>query len=305
MRRLPPLPTLPAFEAVARLGSVRAAAEALCVTPSAISHQLARLEESLGRPLFDRRNRRMVLTEAGRAYLNRIGAVLDRLEEASQDVSGRPVRETLSIAMPPSFLILWMLPRLADFRARHPGLDLVLADRVAVEDLRDMPDCAIEYRVGPPEDRPSDLLFEDEIVPLAAPALVRQLGLNGPQDLRHATLIQTERRAASWRTQLGNPDWLHDCPVLSVAFSHQAFEAARHGLGVALGNRRNAGFLIRDGVLCVPFPLPVADPMGVARYYFTCLEWTRMPPRVRAFRDWLAATLAADGLPGTAALQDR
>lgn len=296
MRRLPPLPTLPAFEAVARLGSVRAAAEALCVTPSAISHQLARLEESLGRPLFDRRNRRMVLTEAGRAYLNRIGAVLDRLEEASQDMVGHPSREVLTVALPPSFLALWLLPRLMDFRQHHPDLDLKLIDRVAVEDLRDMPDCAIEYRVGPPEDRPSDLLFEDEIVPLAAPALVARLGLVIPSDLRRATLIQTEQRAASWRTQLGNPPWLRDCPVLSVAFSHQAFDAARHGLGVALGNRRNAGFLIRDGGLCVPFPLPVADPMGMARYYFTCLDWTRMPPKVRAFRAWLETALARDPL---------
>ena len=122
MRNLPPFKALSAFEATARLGGVRAAADELAVTQSAVSHQLANLESHLRTPLFHRQGKRLVLTDTGRDYLNRIGPVLDHLEEATFEAANHSRIETLTVSAPPSFLAMWLLPRIAGFTARHQDL---------------------------------------------------------------------------------------------------------------------------------------------------------------------------------------
>ena len=119
MRKLPPLKALESFEATARLGTIRDAADDLCVTPSAISHQIAKLEDHLGSALFHRRQRRLILTDAGRNYLQQVEQVFDRLEEATFDVTGRRVAETLSVSMPPSFMVTLGQAATAPIPRRH------------------------------------------------------------------------------------------------------------------------------------------------------------------------------------------
>lgn len=294
MRKLPPLKALESFEATARLGTIRDAADDLCVTPSAISHQIAKLEDHLGKALFHRRQRRLILTDAGRNYLQQVGQVFDRLEEATFDVTGRRAAETLSVSMPPSFMALWLMPKLAEFRARHPGIDLHFSDRLTLEGIEDQVDCGIEYRLAPARTLRSKKLLDDEIVPLASPAFVEQHGIAGLEDLRGLPLIMTEMRLTSWRALLGHMPWALECPELSVSYSYQAFYAATHGLGVALGNRLNAQHFLQTGTLAIPFKIDRRDLPGAPQYYFSATPAGLQLPKVVAFRDWLVEAIATN-----------
>ena len=126
MRDLPPLHTLPAFETAARLGSFQAAAEALCLTPSAISHRIRQLENHLGQPLFERRHRAIVLTASGRRYLAVVRDALLRLDEASA-VLRSPQAERLRISVAPALGSKWLVARVAEYQQSHPAIEFSLA----------------------------------------------------------------------------------------------------------------------------------------------------------------------------------
>ena len=291
MRDLPPLKSLESFEATARLGTVRKAAEDLCVTPSAISHQISKLEAQLGRVLFYRRQQRLQLTDAGRNFLQQIEQAFDRIEEATLELRDSRETEQLSIAMPPTFMAMWLMPKLAEFRRLYPRYDLRLVDRLTLDDYQDRVDCGIEYRPGEAAHWYTEKLFEDDIVPLASPALSRKAVLNDIDDLQGQSLIMTELRLTSWRVLLSEKVWFKNCPILSVRYSYQAFNAAIHGLGIAIGNRRNAGYFIHNGQLEIPFEISPKRLPATPHYYFSCLEKNCNLPRVQAFRGWLRAAI--------------
>src|SRR5437868_3031554 len=134
MNKLPPLNALKAFEAAARHLSVKTAAAELSVTPGAVSQMLKTLELHLGRKLFDRVNRGIVLTEAGRTYLPPVRKAFRQIAEASRRVAVEEDRGLLTVSVTPFFASAWLVPRLASFQMVHPDIDLrivtssVLAD---------------------------------------------------------------------------------------------------------------------------------------------------------------------------------
>ena len=171
MRKLPPLTATVAFEAVARLGSVRAAADELNVTQSSISHQIAKLEDHFRVQLFQRRSKRLFLTTGGQDYFKIIEPVLDSIANTTYNVAKDAKRETLTVSAPPSFIVTWLLPRIDSFLKTHSELNLRLIDRMTL-DLDDKSiDCAIEYRFEATKDVQSTRLLPDEVVVLAAHVL--------------------------------------------------------------------------------------------------------------------------------------
>ena len=122
--RLPPLTTLRAFEAAARLGSFSRAAEEISVTHSAVSHQVRALERALGTPLFQRNGKRVSLTEAGRHLAGRVGAALREIADAAQVVRRRDRGRALTVSTLPSFAARWLMPRLGRFMEQHPEIDV-------------------------------------------------------------------------------------------------------------------------------------------------------------------------------------
>src|SRR5688572_11739038 len=134
--RLPPLNALRAFEAAARHLSFKNAARELHVTPGAVSHQVKLLEQSLGMPLFRRLTRALELTPEGQALLPKVQEGLRNLAEAVERVRSRGEASTLTVMAPPNFATRWLVPRLAGFSDRHPGLDLHVASRLAMIDGR-------------------------------------------------------------------------------------------------------------------------------------------------------------------------
>ena len=292
-RSLPPLTALRAFEAAARHKSFKLAADELHVTPSAVSHAVAGLEDFLGLKLFHRRVRRLLLTDAGSAYLTPLTRAFDAISSATRDVSVRNRADIVTLASMPTFARVWLMPRLKTFLAAHPDIDLRV--RAAVdftEMVADDVDAAIAYGRGEWPGLIVDRLVEEKLVPLCSPTLCNGLPtLRKPADLAVHTLIHTETKLVTWAM------WLEAAGVKSVD-AHRgprfnradlALEAASADLGVALDNPIFAKSYLDRGALIIPFD-PLVALRDLGGYYFVCRPEKAKVPKIETFRRWIVAT---------------
>jgi LysR family glycine cleavage system transcriptional activator len=287
-RVLPPLNALRAFEAAGRLCSFKEAAAELHVTQGAISQSVRLLEDWLGAPLFERHNRRVVLTAAAKAYLAEIGPLFEQLSQATaQFGSPGSVPRTLSVSAPATFTLRWLVPRLETFRDRYPGIEVqIQTSNKPVERLKEP--CDIVIRGGP------DTLYgyatraflTEERVPVCSPALLQRMPLLVPEDLRRHTLLHTSSLPRLW------PDWLASAslpalkPVANVVFDHfyLTLQAAIDGLGVAMGPTALVSSDLATGRLVIPF----AQPRLLSRSYCTYVPTEKLADdTVLLFRTWL------------------
>ena len=259
-RCLPPLNALRAFEAAARFGSFKDAAGELGVTHGAVSRHVRLLEDWLGPPgLFRRLNRRVVLTSSGAALLAEAGPALDRLSAAAarhQARDGIASLAMLHVNAPATFSLRWLLPRLNQFRERHPEIEVRLStSNNPVEFLRDPYDVII--RGGPDTFygfTPRLFLIERRL-PVCSPALLTRLPLEQVVDLRRHTLLHTSTLPRIW------PDWLAAAggqgikPASSLTLDHLylTIQAALDGLGVAMGPTALVADDLGAGRLTTPF----------------------------------------------------
>ena len=289
LRRLPPLNALKAFEAAGRHASFTRAAAELRVTHGAVSRHVQALEAWLGQPLFERHNRRVVLTEAGASYLAEIGAALDRIALATtrQVERGRP--RLLRVNALATFTLRWLIPRLSGFQRANPAVEVRLTtSNVPLANLAEPFDVAIR---GGPDLRPGHIgrpFLTERRIPVCSPTLLRRLPLTEAGQLRGHTLLHAATLPQVW------PQWLESAgvpglePRASVTLEHfyLTLQAALDGLGVAMGPER----LIADDVAAGRLTCPFAGPALPARSYFTYVPETRAnDPAVRAFCTWLAA----------------
>ena len=289
------LNALRAFEAAGRHLSFTRAAEELSVTHAAISHHVKALEEVLGTALFERRNRRVVLTEAGQVLLPVLSESLDRVAEALDGLGTGPSARALTVTLTPSFASRWLIPRLGRFRARHPEIDVRLAPSLRFVDLAHE-DCDMAVRCG---DGNWPGLMAEHLLPIAmtpvcSPALAP---LRTPADLAQHTLIHADigeaRIGEEWRL------WLNGAGVtgidpsggLSLHDPAMALQAAVDGLGVAVGYTVLAAADLAAGRLVAPFATTVAHDFA---YYIVHPKSTATPPNIAAFRDWLRGEAAGD-----------
>ncbi len=182
MAQLPPLPTLVAFEAVARRRSFALAAGELNLTASAVSHQIAKLEDFLGVRMFDRSPQGVKLSVAGESYLRRVAGALGAISAATEDVR-QGVRNSLYVHASPSFASLWLMPRLANFAQAHPGISLFLSASPTHSDFA-LGQADLDIRYGLPQwpDLVVQPLFEEPILPLASPAFLERHRLREPAE---------------------------------------------------------------------------------------------------------------------------
>ena len=297
-RRLPPLNTLPDFEAAARHLSFTKAADELSLTHGAVSRQVKALEEALGVKLFRRLNRALRLTDEGQAYAGTVRELLARLREASERLSAREEKGGLTVSTTYSFTNKWLMPRLVRFRARHPEIDVRLqANDQLVDFAREEVDIAIRYGRGRYPGLTAERLIADDYVPVCNPALVRgPHPLRKPADLKHHTLLHEENSlrldAHGEATEVGWAMWLKAARVDGVdasrgpIFSHSSMvlQAAINGEGVALGRTALIAEDLAAGRLVKPFELQLKVPLA---YYIVALPRALERPKVRAFRDWL------------------
>ncbi|MFM0550283.1 transcriptional regulator GcvA [Paraburkholderia sediminicola] len=294
-RHLPPLLSIRAFEAAARLGGFARAADELCVTPGAVAHQIKLLEEWLGPALFVRRARHVELTDVGRAYCAQVGTLLDELERASTEVRRWSDDEGVTISALPSFVTRWLMPRLAEFRRDHPNVDVrVLASVPPVDFARDHVDLAIRLGGGPYAELVSTPLFAEQFVAVASPALLDSVGRPvAPDDVLRMSLLHDEYEAripeqmswARWFALRGIS--VPSQKVLAgLHFSHSylTVEAAVAGQGVAL----QSDVLIQDLVMQGRLEMVCTPPVqGAYRYTLLSSNRSSERPRVQKLAAWL------------------
>jgi LysR family transcriptional regulator, glycine cleavage system transcriptional activator len=288
---------LQAFELAARGGSFKAAAEALHVTASAVSHRIAGLEKTLGVRLFERGPRGVGLSPAGRALAATTGRAFGDLARslARQSAGERRLR----VSAVPIFASHWLLPRLGKFLADHPEIELQVEASPRLADMEaGLVDVALRYGTGDWPDVAADRIMDLSVVPVAAASLVRRLRLRAPLDLQRAPLIRVSPFGASWT------EWAAGAGVDPAPFERRrgepkglqldsmgaALRAASHGLGIALAfdpivhDEIRAGSLARVG--------PEVPARG--QIWLICRRRERGVPSIRALRRWL---LAESGLP--------
>jgi LysR family glycine cleavage system transcriptional activator len=288
---VPALAQLRFFEAAARHGSFTRAADELCLTPSAVSHQLRALEVALGVTLFDRAGRRMVLTEAGRRYLEEIAPAFERIGAATARLL-RDGRDVLTVGVAPSFAAACLLPNLAAFLRAHPNLDvrLVTYDHQPSGAGRDV-DCEIRYGHGKWHGAEVTRLARDALLPLCSPEVARHAAKTGGAFPDTVLLIETESRRFGWDAWFRARDAVPPAgPRLRVDRSPLAIKAAANGVGVALESRILAARELAEGSLV---PLPDVRAMPAEEGYFLVRPRVRpVPARVAAFAGWLVRDLA-------------
>lgn len=285
--RFPPLNALRVFEAAARHLSFTKASEELFVTQAAVSHQIKALEDYLGLKLFRRRNRSLLLTEEGQNYYLDIKDILIALKEATDKLKSRSAKGTLTVSVPPSFAIQWLVPRLSSFNVAYPDIDVRIqaVDRYEGK-LSDDVDVAIFYGKGHWPGLKADLLYSEYLLPVCAPSLIVEKDLlNKPENLARCTLLHDTSRQdwLVYTRQLGLNNFnVQQGPI----FSHSAMvvQAAVHGQGVALVNNVLAQAEIESGRLVCPFNQVLVSKNA---YYFVYPDSQAEVGKISAFRAWI------------------
>lgn len=287
MNRLPPLNALKAFEAAARHLSVKAAAAELSVTPGAVSQMLKTLELHLGRRLFDRVNRGIVLTEAGRNYLPPVRNAFRQIAEASRRVAAEEETGVLTVSTTPFFASAWLVPRLGSFRAAYPDIDLrILTSNGLADFTRDGVDVAIRHGLGRYPGLKSEHVVAVAMIPVAAPALVARLGKpENPADLLAWPLVQDADRKgwALWFEALGLTD---SGPTRGPSFDDPGLllRALIAGQGAGLLPDAMVDQDVREGRLV---RLAEAKEIEVFAYYLVYPELAQGRAKIQAFSSWI------------------
>lgn len=293
-RRLPPLSTLPSFEAAARHLSFSKAADELHVTHGAVSRAVRHLEEHLGVQLFLRATRSVHLTAAGSAYAAEVRETLDRLAAATLAAQGQHSSGTLNVSTLDSFAAKWLVPRLFRFRRAHSDVDVRLSTSEKLADfVTDGIDIAIRYGRGQYPAVKVELLLEEEVFPVCSPAFLEgPHPLRTPADLVHHTLVHDDFHIdwATWLRTAGVKGIdAHRGPVYHS--SEHAVQAAVLGEGVVLGRSALVADDLAAGRLVRPFAFRL--PAGLA-YYLAYPPRALQQYKVKAFRDWLLAEVAGN-----------
>lgn len=279
-KHLPPLLALRAFEAVARHLSFIKAAHELCVSQSAVSHQVHKLEDYLGQSLFVRRTRAIDLTAVGAAYYQQIRPALEQIALATQELLAPSTRQVLHVGLLASFATLWLAPRLTDFSRRHPEIQLELQPAIELANVAGAEvDLAIRYGKGPWPKVHATRFLAEQLSPVCSP------------ELKATTLAQAPLLMSRSHQPFEWDDWsarhgvnLAPHPQVMLHDYNIVVEAAVAGQGLAMGRRRLIQRHLDQGRLVQAFDLPPLD--SQIGYWLVTAE-NGASPTAHCFAQWL------------------
>lgn len=284
---IPPLSCLMAFESAARRSSFKLAAIELNLTPSAVSHQIAKLEELLEIKLFDRTGRQIQLTTSGQEYLSRLSGALDTISVAT-DNARKGVNNTLFVHCSPSFASLWLMPRLTDFAKTYPNISLTLSSSVMPSDF-DSAQVDLDIRYGLPvwEGVKVVPIYQERLLPLASPEFIKQHNIKKPEDLINLPLINSSVNILQWNNWFASRKIDYIPPQYAYRFERtfMALEAAVQGLGVAFDSSFMADRLIQAGTLVPIFKTEWSLKVEAHHMVFPSRHMHR--PEVMNFIEWV------------------
>lgn len=295
-RRIPPLNPLRVFEVVARAQNLTAAAQEMHVTQSAVSRQIATLESYLGVELFRRERHGVTLTRAGESYAAQILPAFEAIAGATERLVKSTSQGALRVRTYTTLSAKWLIPRLPDFKQRHPNIDVRITNAIPDVDFdRDGVDLAIQFGDGRWPHKVSELLFRDEIEPVCSP---RYLTEHAPHRSKLAALLGHRLLVSHYRRSDWD-DWLaaaglaeHAAATERMVFSSSVltWQAALDGLGIAIGQKALLMQELDSGQLVRPFARPLLRDKG---HFLVSPEVQRPSKKVSAFRDWLLETAAS------------
>lgn len=288
--RLPPTAALRALEAAARHLSYTKAADELHITQSAVSHQIRHTEELWGVKLFERRGRRLVLTQAGQAIAPVVRDFIERIGNTLKELAGTENRSALKVTLLQSFAFKWLVHRLGHFNEKHPDIDVWIS---TTEDLLDFSidnvDVGIRLGYGDWPRLHVTPLLREYVFPVCSPRLLEQLGEPAqPEDLLKYPLLKrhSDDICPRWR------DWFSDAGVqlkkmpkgTKFPETSMAIQAAIDDQGIALARSAHVADDLASGRLVKL--LNVYSPSAVS-YFVVCLKGRETEPDICAFREWI------------------
>ena len=291
-RNFPPLSQLRAFAAFAEAPSLEQAGAAIGVTHAAISQQIRALEAHLGLPLVERGGRKLALSPEGRQLADALAAGFGQMAATIASLTGADRNAPLRITTTPTFAAGWLMPRLSDFRARHPGIDLAIDPSSDNREIGRDADVGIRYGNGHWPGLEAQLILQSSIVVVAAPALVSGIG---PVDLDHLAGLP-------WLQELGTSEVTAFMEAQGIARREGAailsmpgnlmMDAARDGQGVAVIAR---AFVERD-IQAGRLRLLMEDDERMG--YFLVLRPGSLRPAQKAFATWVMRQAEAGEMRG-------
>jgi DNA-binding transcriptional LysR family regulator len=291
-RKLPSTQALICFEAAAKHSSFTKAGQELSLTQGAVSRQVSSLEDMLGVTLFKRDQHGMQLTQAGESYYKNITNRLTGLERDTLDImGGNNLGNNLTIAAVPTFASRWLIPRLPDFSKAHPNTHIHIETRTRAFMFNDSGMDAAIYAGTPSQvsqwaGTESTKLFDEEVIPVCSPSLLRRNQKLTPEQISHMPLLQQSTRPEAWRQWFNNQEL---DPSQSMAgpryelFSMQV-AAARHGLGVSLMPTLFISAELNRGDLVIACPRPLK---GLRAYYLIEPQNIQQRDLLTHFKEWL------------------
>jgi LysR family glycine cleavage system transcriptional activator len=292
-RQLPPLGTLPCFDAAARHLSFSKAAEELHLTPGAISRAIKHLEEQLDVRLFERATRSVRLTEVGEPFAKAVRDVLDRLAVATLAATARHSGVTLNVSTSDGFAGRWLVPRLYRFHRAHGDIDVRVSTTGRLASFHgDGIDVAIRYGGGSYPGLTAEWLADEEVFPVCSPALLKgPHALRKPADLRHQTLIR-DGYPIDWAAWLAGAGVKDVNPRSGLTFDSYTFavQAAVQGEGVVLGRTMLVSDDLAAGRLVRPFKQSLK---AQSSFYLVFPPEAIRQRKVQAFRDWILSEMGA------------
>lgn len=293
LRQLPPLNALRAFESAARNSSFTHAATELCVSQGAISRHVATLEQWLDVKLFIRMNRGIELTRQGRMYFESVKSALDEIELTTRQLKRSPDTDRLRLKLPPTFAMRWLVPRLARFHAKFPGMDVQITTSHQPADFdREDIDISIYSWAEPPTGPGHQHLFGETLLLVCAPGYLN----NAPQleqasDLSKHVLLCSLNRPFDW------PTWLEGAKAnqidgnsgLKFENAALAYQATADELGVMVAQLAFVQEDLKSGRLVSPLPFSISTHRG---YFLSSHPGRIKPKRVTEFEEWIANEVA-------------
>jgi LysR family glycine cleavage system transcriptional activator len=293
-RHLPPLNTLRAFEAAARHESFTRAAEELYVTQGAVSQRVKALETELGIKLFNRERQRLVITMAGRQYLEVVRTALDQIAAGTERLLKHQHSGILTVSTSPDFAAKWLVLRLGRFTEVHPEIDLrISATMPRIDFAREDVDVAVRHGNDDCEGLHAVRLCAEELFAVCSPRLIAgRRRVRHPADVLKFPILHLDSRKgwAKWLAAAGVvPNKELQGPILNRA--SMLIDAAIDGQGFALARTALSAWDLLSGRLVRPFPL--ALPLSKL-YFIVSPKATAEVPKIATFRDWLLAEAEAD-----------
>ena len=287
-RAIPSRSAMLAFESAARHQSFTSAAVELSLTESAISRQIASLENQLGLKLFNRIKKRVVLTKAGLLYSKQVRKSVEQMERDMLNImSHGGTREILELAVLPTFCSQWLVPRMGSFYQQYPGVTINMSARSLIFLFKETPfDAAIHFGQPNWPGTAADFLFSEDVIAVCKPELLKSGYLSNAEDVLNYAILHLTSRPDAWRHWCDSAGILDANAMQGARYEHFSIliSAACAGLGIALIPRYLITQELERNELTIAYNLPLENS---AAYYLVCPTEDRSSNLLNHFREWL------------------